>query len=113
MKKHLLLAALIALPFAMASAEDAAKPKRDNARIFKHIDQNSDGTLSFEEYKVSTVGHVDPARVEGLFKKKDADGDGKLTLEEYSFIPPQEAPKPAATGEPKKKKDKTAEEEKK
>jgi hypothetical protein len=114
MKKSLLLAALLALPFAVVTAADApAKPKRDQSVIFKAIDQNADGSLSFDEYKASTAGHVDPSRVSDLFKKKDADGDGKLTLSEFSFVPPQEAPKPAFAGENKKqKKEKSADEKK-
>ena len=89
----------------MSKSSDApAKPKRDQSVIFKAIDQNADGSLSFDEYKASTAGHVDPSRVNDLFKKKDADGDGKLTLSEFTFVPPQEAPKPAFAGENKKAK---------
>ncbi|MGB8168315.1 MAG: EF-hand domain-containing protein, partial [Chthoniobacteraceae bacterium] len=98
MKTHAILATLIVLPFAMATAADepAAKPKRDPAVLFKQIDHDGDGSLSFEEYKASTVGHIDPARVGEVFKKKDADGDGKLNLTEFMYVPPREVPKPAA-----------------
>ena len=103
MKTTTILAALIALPLAITHAADQApaKPKRDPAVLFKQIDKDGDGTLSFDEYKASTIGHIDPARVGDVFKKKDADGDGKLTLTEFMFVPPREPAKPAPT-EPKK-----------
>lgn len=96
MKTYAILASLIALPFALATAADEpAKPKRDPAVIFKQIDRNSDGGIDLEEYKISTVGHIDPARVGDVFKKKDADADGKLSLTEFMIVPPREPAKPA------------------
>jgi EF-hand domain pair len=96
MKTISLLAAVCTLPFAAANAADEpAKPKRDPAQIFKAIDRDGNGSIDLEEYKISTVGHIDPARVGDVFKKKDADGDGKLSLSEYMYVPPQEPAKPA------------------
>lgn len=106
MKTHLLLVSLLALPFSLVSAADpsAPKPKRDPAQVFKTADSNGDGSISLDEFKASTVGQIDRARVESVFKKKDADSDGKLTLTEYMFIPPKEAPKPVAPKEEGKEK---------
>ncbi len=99
MKIQTILATLIALPLVIATAADDApvKQKRDPAQIFKTIDHDGDGTLSFEEYKASTIGHIDPSRVGDVFKKKDSDGNGKLTLVEFMYVPPREPTKPAAT----------------
>jgi len=106
MKTNSILAALAVLPVAMAFAADQPanppKPKRDPAQVFKVTDQNGDGTISLDEYRASTVGHVDPSRVEDLFKKKDSDGDGKLTLAEFMYVPPQDVPKPASADGAKK-----------
>lgn len=97
MKTTTILATLIALPVVLATAADEpAKPKRDPAVLFKAIDKDADGVLNFEEYKASTVGHIDPSRVGDVFKKKDADGDGKLTLTEFMYVPPRDPAKPAA-----------------
>ncbi len=107
MKTKTILATLLVLPFALAiAADEPAKAKRDPAKLFKAMDQNGDGGVSLDEYKASTVGHIDPSRVGDVFKKKDADGDGKLTLTEFMFVPPREAAKPAATSEAGAKKEK-------
>jgi hypothetical protein len=110
MKKHLLLATLVALPFAAFAADEAApaKPKRDPGALFKRLDTDGDGAINYEEFKAAMAGSIGPDRMEGVFKKKDADGNGKLTLPEFLFIPPSDAPKPAAaaTKEGKKGKDK-------
>lgn len=112
MKTNHLLATLIVLPFALATAADEptaapAKAKRDPAHIFKIMDHDGDGFISLDEYKANTVGQIDPSRVGGVFKKKDADGDGKLTLTEFMYVPPREEAKPSASPAAKKdKKDK-------
>jgi hypothetical protein len=105
MKKSLILASLFVVPFAFASAADDApvKPKRDPGQMFKNLDKDADGTLSFEEWKAGVIGQIDAARQPEVFKKKDADGDGKLTLPEYMHIPPREVPKPATDAKPEKK----------
>jgi EF hand len=107
MKTHAILATLIVIPFTLATAADepAAKPKRDPAVLFKAIDRDADGSISLDEYKVSTVGHIDPSRVGDVFKKKDADGDGKLNLTEFMYVPPREPAKPAAKPEKDAKKE--------
>jgi len=109
MKRIFIPATLLVVPFAVAIAADdtpsaPAKPKRDPAELFKAIDRDGDGFLSFEEYKASTIGQIDPSRVESVFKKKDANGDGKLTLSEFMFVPPREPAKPAGADVKKEKK---------
>jgi hypothetical protein len=108
MKLQAILSTLVILPIATAFAADGAKPKRDPAQIFRGLDANADGALTFEEWKAGMVGHVDPARMPVLFKQKDADADGKLALAEFIYVPPQPvaaapAEKPKAE-KPKKEK---------
>lgn len=104
MKKSFLIVSLL-IPVAIACAADPAKPKRDPGQIFKSLDANNDGALSYDEWKGGQVGHIDPSRMPEVFKKKDADGDGKLTLSEYMHIPPRATPKPAAATEKAAKKE--------
>lgn len=107
MKKSFLLASLMVLPFALASAADApAKPKRDPGVMFKALDKDADGSLSFDEWKVGMTGQIDPSRQPEVFKKKDGDGDGKLTLPEFMHVPPKEVAKPAAGAKPEAKAEK-------
>jgi Ca2+-binding EF-hand superfamily protein len=114
MKSLLLLTTLVALPLALASAADESTPapakgNADAARVFKNMDLDGDGAISFAEYKAGTVGQIDRSRVADVFRKKDADGDGKLTLAELLYVPQREDAKPAgAPAAKKEKKDKKA-----
>lgn len=104
MKTTAILASLLALAVVPARAEDKPRPKRDPAAIFKILDKDADGSLTFDEWKAGMTGQIDPSRQPEVFKKKDSDGDSKLSLTEFMFIPPKEAPKPAAPAEGKKPK---------
>jgi hypothetical protein len=53
------------------------------AQIFKKLDTDSNGSLSFEEFKVGPLGQKNPERAEKVFAKLDADSDGAVTLEEF------------------------------
>ena len=77
--KKLSLAVLLAFtlaPFALGADE---KPKPDPAEVFKKMDKNSDGKLSFEEFK----GKREEAEAKKGFERLDKDKDGSLSLEEF------------------------------
>jgi len=79
--KKFLLAALIG-SFALTpafGAKDADKEKKDPAEVFKTLDKDSDGKLTFEEFK----GKRDEEKARKQFDAKDKDKDGNLTLEEF------------------------------
>lgn len=66
----LLASAIAAVPAFADHHED-----RDSAMMIKHMDTNSDGLVSFDEYK-------GPGR--GFFKDADANADGAITLDELT-----------------------------
>jgi Ca2+-binding EF-hand superfamily protein len=79
---------LVVVPAAVA-AEGKKAP--DPAKIFARKDANSDGALTFEEFK---AGMKDKAldNADKRFKKIDTDGDGKLTLDEFKAgLPPKKS----------------------
>jgi Ca2+-binding EF-hand superfamily protein len=104
----LLIVILSAFGLAALAADEKpaapAKPKRDPAQLFKNFDRDNDGSITLEEYKAGMVGHMDPARIDGVFKFKDKDSDGKLNLDELMTIPPKATPKPAPKTEAKPEK---------
>lgn len=56
-------------------------------RAFTSRDLNSDGFLTLQEYKTSSLGRRDPARAEERFHLQDINKDQKLTLEEFAVHP--------------------------
>lgn len=57
------------------------KKPRDPAQMFKKLDVNSDGQLSFEEFK----GKREEARARKAFARMDADKDGALKADEFKL----------------------------
>ncbi|MEZ6065671.1 MAG: EF-hand domain-containing protein [Planctomycetaceae bacterium] len=70
-----------------ASAADEPKKKPDPEAQFKKLDKDSDGKLTFEEFK----GKREEAKAKPMFERKDKDKDGKLTLEEFKAQPKKKA----------------------
>ena len=72
----------------LATAADETVSRSATPRsTFQSLDRNADGGISLDEYKISTVGHIDPARVGDCSKRKNADGDGKLSMTEFTYVP--------------------------
>lgn len=73
--------------------------------IFKNLDTNADGFLSFDQFKASPLGQRDAAKAEAILKRMDAHADGKVTLHEFTAYGPhrgnrggnQPVPAPTAT----------------
>jgi calmodulin len=72
---------------AKAPKTPAAQPAPPSAlapdTVFKRLDTNGDGNLSFEEFKATPIGKRDETKAEEIFKKWDVNGDGGITLEEF------------------------------
>jgi len=86
MKKFLMMTLLAGLIACVSSdsafAQKKRKKKRDPEKIFKRLDKNKDGKLSFDEFKGKREGkRLDRAKKQ--FKKRDKDKDGFLTLKEF------------------------------
>ena len=85
MKKFLmgtLIAAFAAGLLAGPSAMAADKKKKDPEAVFKKLDKDNDGKLSFDEFKGKRTGKKAEA-AEKRFKKADKDSDKSLNLEEF------------------------------
>jgi len=68
----------------------AGQGKRPNPEeIFKQLDKNNDGVLSFDEFKASKRAQQDPTKAEAIFKQLDKNNDGVLSLEEFKSHRPQ------------------------
>ena len=65
---------------AVQAAEEKKKP--DPEEVFKKRDKNSDGFLSWEEFKGKVEGEKEAA-AKKQFEGKDANKDMKLSLEEF------------------------------
>ena len=61
-------------------AEEKKKPEPEE--VFKKRDKNSDGFLTWEEFKGKVEGEKEAA-AKKQFEAKDADKDMKLSLEEF------------------------------
>ncbi len=87
MKFTITLLALIGLSSSISFAADEKKPagergKRDPEQIMKHLDTNSDGKVSLDEWKAGPRAQQDPAKAAERFGKIDSNSDGSITLEE-------------------------------
>lgn len=92
MKPIITLCALF-LSASMTFAADEGKPKgpppggpegRPNPEeIFKHLDTNSDGSISKEEFLAGPRAQKDPEKAGKRFDELDKDKDGKLSKEEF------------------------------
>lgn len=78
------LFACIAIGFVVPAqaAEEKPKPKPTPEEMFKRRDKNSDGFLSWDEFKGKLEGDK-LAAAEKQFKAKDTNSDMKLSLEEF------------------------------
>lgn len=75
-----LYAGVCALP-SFAAADD--KPKTTPEERFKKLDKNSDGKLSWDEFKGKQTDEEKLKTAKATFEKKDTDKDMHLSLEEY------------------------------
>ena len=66
-----------------SNAQDAQK-KPDPEKMFKGLDANKDGVVSFEEFKNKKRKNEIPAdRLEKMYARMDADSDGSVTMKEF------------------------------
>lgn len=86
MKKILAVAVLAGfLAGTFAPTADAAEKdgkKRDPEAVFKKLDKDGDGKLTFDEYKGKAEGKKAEA-AEKRFKKMDTNEDQALSLDEF------------------------------
>lgn len=73
------MAAVCVSSFGFADEE----PKPDPNAAFNKLDANSDGKLSFEEFK----GTRDEERARKAFDRNDKNKDGSLSADEFNAIP--------------------------
>ncbi len=57
------------------------KKERDPAQVFKRLDANSDGQLTFDEFK----GDRPEERARKAFARMDANSDGVLKVDEFKL----------------------------
>lgn len=92
MKKLLSLALIFSLVCSVCALAGAEEKKKDEkkkpepAAVFKKLDANGDGKLTFEEF-LGKRGEDKKAAAEKQFKAKDKDSSGDLSLEEFSAAP--------------------------
>lgn len=79
-----LVAACSAVLAGPAMAAKPKKPKPTRAEIFKKLDKNSDGSLTFDEFKGK---RKNAEKAKKAFARLDQDGDDKLTVAEFSAKP--------------------------
>jgi Ca2+-binding EF-hand superfamily protein len=70
----------VASTIAGPTAKGDKKP-RDPAQMFKRLDANSDGQLSFDEFK----GNRPEDRARKAFARMDANSDGVLKADEFKL----------------------------
>lgn len=63
------------------------KPKPTPEERFKKADKNSDGKLSFDEFKGKQTDETKVAAAKKRFEAQDKDKDMFLTLEEFKATP--------------------------
>jgi arylsulfatase A-like enzyme len=68
--------------FAPEKDKDAA-PARPFEAIFKRLDTDQNGALSFEEWKSSPKAKANPGKLESVFAGLDANADKSINLEEF------------------------------
>jgi hypothetical protein len=82
MKRTILIAAALALPYALgAAAADgkAASGKTDSARLIERLDRNNDGFVTRDEAR-------DATELQGRFAELDKDNDGKISAAEMRAL---------------------------
>lgn len=90
MKTTVLSLGVIALVTSFAFAE-GDKPNRDKkprnpAEIFKHLDKDSSGTISKEEFLAGRRAQKNPERAAEIFGKIDKDSSGDITRDEFAHL---------------------------
>ncbi len=84
MRKTFTWASCIAVVVAMQSSLLAQKPKADPEQVFKKLDADKDGKLTFEEFLGKRTDE------DGKFKKRfemaDKDKNGTVSLEEFKAV---------------------------
>ena len=83
MKKFCSWMLVAACTVAIAAPALADKPKKSRDEIFKKMDKDSDGKLTFEEFK----GKRKEDKAKKAFDRMDVNGDAALTLEEFKAGP--------------------------
>ncbi|MEW4486863.1 EF-hand domain-containing protein [Thalassoglobus sp. JC818] len=94
----------IATSLYAAEEKKADAKKADPEKVFKRLDKNADGSLTWEEFKVRPSKTEKTAeetkkqetRLKTLFARMDQDKDKKVTLEEYKKPAPAKKKKKAA-----------------
>lgn len=57
---------------------------RPPIQLFRKLDTDNSGTLTFDEFKAVAGNNADADKVEARFQRLDSDGDGVLTLDEFA-----------------------------
>ena len=72
--------------FTLVDAQERKKDKKPNPeRMFKHLDADANGSITFEEFKAKRMKNPSKgATVQKRFSIMDADGNGSVNLEEFS-----------------------------
>ncbi len=85
MKKFLAWMVVAVVSVAMSSTEasaDPKKPKPSREQIFKRLDKDGDGKLTYEEFKAKKKEEA----AQKMFKRLDANADQSLSLEEFTAV---------------------------
>lgn len=76
---HGLVLACVVTSASFALAEEKPKKPVDLEKVFKRLDKNSDGKVTFEEFK----GKRDEEKAKKAFARLDKNNDESLSLEEF------------------------------
>ena len=76
---HVLVLACVVASTSFVVAEEKPKKPVDFEKVFKRLDKDSDGKLTFEEFK----GKRDEEKAKKAFARLDKNKDESLSLEEF------------------------------
>lgn len=89
---------IMVIAASLTYGQEADGPKKrhkqpDPEKVFKHLDSNSDGSISLEEFKAGPRAQKNPEKAEEIFKKIDTDSSGGISFEEFKAHRPAHPPR--------------------